>query len=78
MVQQPDDPRVPADLERVERLIQVLRGYSVIPALKAAQALLSGDPAWRRLRAPLQALDDRQCDALARELAPLALDPATD
>jgi 4-hydroxy-tetrahydrodipicolinate synthase len=78
MVQQPDDPRVSADLQRVERLIQVLRGYSVIPAVKAVHALLSGDAAWRRMRAPLQALDDRQCEALARDLAPLALDPSTD
>lgn len=78
MVQQPDDPRVPADLQRVERLIEVLRRFSVIPAVKAVQSLLSGDAAWRRVRPPLKALDDAECEALARAIAPLALDPSTD
>jgi 4-hydroxy-tetrahydrodipicolinate synthase len=78
LVQQPDSEQAGADLERVERLIAVLRRYDVIPAVKALQAITSGDAAWRRMRAPMRALDDREFDALARELAPLALDAASD
>ena len=78
LVQQPDSAEAVADLERVERLITVLRRYDVIPAVKAVQAITSGDAAWRRMRAPMRALDDRAFDALARDLAPLALDASTD
>jgi 4-hydroxy-tetrahydrodipicolinate synthase len=56
----------------------VLGGYALIPSLKAIQAMQTGDAAWRRMRAPLVALDDQHHAALARELAPLALDAAAD
>ena len=67
-----------ADLVRIERLLKVLGGYALIPSLKVIQAMQTGDAAWRRVRAPLAALDDERHAALALALAPLALDAATD
>jgi 4-hydroxy-tetrahydrodipicolinate synthase len=78
LVLEPDTAQAAADLARVERLLKVLGGYALIPSLKAIQAMQTGDAAWRRMRAPLVALDDQHHATLARELAPLALDAAAD
>jgi 4-hydroxy-tetrahydrodipicolinate synthase len=78
LVLEPDTAQATADLALVERLLAVLRGYALIPSLKAIQAMQTGDAAWRRVRAPLVALDDERYGTLRRELAPLALDAATD
>ncbi len=78
LVLEPDTAQAATDLVRIERLLKVLGGYALIPSLKAIQAMQTGDAAWRRVRAPLSALDDERHAALARALAPLALDAATD
>ena len=78
LVLEPDTAQAAAGLVRVERLLKVLGGYAMIPSLKAIQAMQTGDAAWRRMRAPLVALDDQHHATLARELAPLALDAAAD
>jgi 4-hydroxy-tetrahydrodipicolinate synthase len=78
LVLEPDSAQAAADLERTERLLKVLGGYALIPSLKAIQAMQTGDPAWRRVRAPLVALDDERYAALQRDLAPLGLNAATD
>jgi 4-hydroxy-tetrahydrodipicolinate synthase len=78
LVQEPDTAQAATDLERTERLLKVLGGYALIPSLKAIQAMQTGDPAWRRVRAPLVALDDERYAALQRDLAPLGLDAAAD
>ena len=78
LVLQPDDAQTPAALARIERLLRVLGGYALIPALKGVMAALHDDAAWLRVRAPLVGLDAAGLAALRAALAPLALDPAAD
>ncbi|WP_127997339.1 dihydrodipicolinate synthase family protein [Piscinibacter defluvii] len=78
LVLQPDDAQTPAALARIERLLRVLGGYALIPALKGVMAALHDDAAWLRVRAPLVGLDAAGLAALRTALAPLALDPAID
>jgi 4-hydroxy-tetrahydrodipicolinate synthase len=46
----------------------VLQQFTMIPALKAAIAYYSDDPAWVRVRPPLVELDDAQRNALVQAL----------
>ncbi|MCW5663321.1 MAG: dihydrodipicolinate synthase family protein [Piscinibacter sp.] len=78
LVLQPDGAQTPAALARIERLLRVLGGYALIPALKGVMAALHDDAAWLRVRAPLVGLDAAGLAALRTALAPLALDPAID
>jgi 4-hydroxy-tetrahydrodipicolinate synthase len=78
LVNEPDAPRTADDLARIERLLERLGGYALIPALKGIMAALTGDRAWLRVRAPLLALDAERYDALRAEIAPLGLDPSVD
>ncbi len=78
LVAQPDAPETPRDLDRVERLLTVLGGYSLTPALKGVMASLAGDRAWLAVRPPLVALTTDEFAALERALRPLGLDPAVD
>ena len=56
LVMQPDALTTPAERERIIKLLALLRGYSLLPALKGIMAILSGDDTWLRVRAPLVAL----------------------
>jgi 4-hydroxy-tetrahydrodipicolinate synthase len=78
LVNEPDAARTADDLARIERLLERLGGYALIPALKGIMAALTGDRAWLRVRAPLLALDAERYDALRAEIAPLGLDPSVD
>lgn len=78
LVLQPDDPATSAALARIERLLAVLGGYALIPALKGVMAALEDDMTWLRVRPPLVALDAAGLDRLRGALAPLALDAAKD
>lgn len=78
LVAQPDAPATPRDLARVERLLAILGGYSLTPALKGIMASLAGDRAWLAVRPPLVALSTDEFAALERALRPLGLDPAVD
>jgi len=78
LVTQPDAPATPAERERVVRLIELLGGYSLMPALKGVMALLSGDEAWLRVRAPLVALTEAEFKALETAIRQFGIDPASD
>jgi|SRR5581483_900067 len=78
LVAQPDAPGTARDLARVERLLAVLGGYSLTPALKGVMAAMVGDRDWLTVRPPLVALSAEEFAALERELRPLELDPAVD
>ena len=78
LVSAPDSPEAARDLTRIERLLGLLGGYALIPALKAIQAVQTGDMAWRRVRPPLVPLDDARTQALAAALAPVGLDRTQD
>lgn len=78
LVTQPDAPGTRNDLARVERLLALLGGYSLTPALKGIMAAITGERAWLAVRAPLVALSPGELAALERALRAIALDPAVD
>jgi 4-hydroxy-tetrahydrodipicolinate synthase len=75
---QPDAPGIARDLARVKRLLALLGGYSLTPALKGIMAVLSGERAWLRVRPPLVALADEGFAALEREIRAFGIDPNID
>lgn len=78
LVTQPDADTTPAERERVVRLIGLLDGYSLMPALKGIMAMSSGSQAWLRVRAPLVALTPDQFKALEKTIQAFGLDPQSD
>jgi 4-hydroxy-tetrahydrodipicolinate synthase len=66
------------DRDRVARLLGVLGGYSLTPALKGVMAMRSGDAGWLRVRPPLVALAADAFDSLQRELRAIGIDSDTD
>ena len=53
---------------RVNKIRNIFQRYPMIPALKEAIALQSGDTEWSRVRAPLIPISKNQSDALRDEL----------
>ena len=78
LVTRPDAPATPAERERVIVLLGMLDGYSLIPALKGIMALLSGEPGWLRVRAPLVALTAGEFEALENTIRDFGIDPESD
>jgi 4-hydroxy-tetrahydrodipicolinate synthase len=73
LVAEPDAPRTAAELEQVRRLLALLGGYSLTPALKGIMAALTGDTGWLRVRPPLVPLTAERCQALARDFRALGI-----
>ena len=78
LVTQPDAPATPVERERVIQLIGLLDGYSLMPALKGIMAMLSGEPGWLRVRAPLVALTADEFKALEKTIREFGIDPESD
>ncbi|UUZ75736.1 dihydrodipicolinate synthase family protein [Polaromonas sp. P1(28)-13] len=78
LVTQPDAAATPAERERVVKLIGLLDGYSLMPALKGIMAILSGDETWLRVRAPLVALTPDQLKALEKTIRAFGIDTKSD
>jgi 4-hydroxy-tetrahydrodipicolinate synthase len=62
----------------VVKLIGLLDGYSLMPALKGIMAMLSGDASWLRVRAPLVALTDAEYKALEKTITAFGIDTKSD
>lgn len=58
----------PQQQERLNQIRGIFQSYPMIPALKAATGIFSGEPAWGRVRPPLVALTEDQLNGLHREL----------
>lgn len=78
LVAQPSGPGAAADLQRVLALLQILPGYGLTAAFKAVMAMHTGQPGWRRVRAPLVALDDAAYARLGEQMRSVAIDPQRD
>ena len=78
LVTQPDAPTTPAERDRVVKLLGLLEGYSLMPALKGIMAMLSNDNSWLRVRAPLVALNPEQYRTLEKTLYASGLDLKSD
>lgn len=78
LVTRPDAPATPAERARVIELIGLLGDYSLMPALKGIMAMLSGEPGWLRVRAPLVALTAGEFTALEKSIREFGIDPESD
>jgi len=78
LVSRPDAPATARDLARIERLLALLGGYSLTPALKGIMAIVTGDRAWLAVRPPLVALSSEEFAALERAIRAFGIDPAVD
>jgi 4-hydroxy-tetrahydrodipicolinate synthase len=67
-----DSPGDGETLEFVQRLIETLKPYSLMPAIKGVRAILSGDPNWYAVREPLIPLDDGAKRSLAAAVGALS------
>jgi 4-hydroxy-tetrahydrodipicolinate synthase len=73
-----DGPNAARDMARVKAFIDILGGYGMTAAFKGIMAILTNDPGWRRVRAPLVALSDAEFERLQGQMKAFALDPAQD
>jgi 4-hydroxy-tetrahydrodipicolinate synthase len=78
LVSQYDTPGAAQDLARTKGLLAILGGYALMPALKGIMTMLSGDPAWLRVRPPLVALTPERYAALEKQIRAFGIDPAKD
>ena len=78
LVTKPDAPTTPGELDRVVKLLGLLEGYSLVPALKGVMAALTGEEAWLRVRAPLVALGPDQFEALEKIVRAFGIDSQSD
>ena len=78
LVTQPTQPQAATDLARTHELLAILGGYGFTVAFKGIMASQTGNPGWRRVRAPLVALTDADCATLQEKMRAFALNPATD
>ena len=60
LIQGPASASAAADQQQVLDLLAILTGYGLTAAFKSTMALLTGQAGWRRVRAPLVALDEAQ------------------
>lgn len=78
LVTQPDAAETPAARERILKLLDILKPYSLMPALKAIMAMQSGDDAWLRVRPPLVALTPDEFKALEKSIIAFGLETESD
>lgn len=80
LVQGPDLAGAAADQARMAALLQVLLGgpWGLTAAFKGLLALRSGQPGWRRVRAPLVGLSDAEYGQLVAQWQALDLDRDRD
>lgn len=73
-----DAPGAADDQARVLKLLALLGGYALMPALKGIMTILSGDRAWLRVRPPLVALSDAELASLEQKVRAFGIDTARD
>ena len=76
MVKSHSGPRIEQDVATVTHVLNLVRPYSLMPALKGIMAHLSHDPRWLRVRAPLVSLTAAEQTALSKAWSSLQIDRA--
>jgi 4-hydroxy-tetrahydrodipicolinate synthase len=76
MVKSHSGPHIEQDVTTVTNVLNLVRPYSLMPALKGIMAHLSQDPRWLRVRAPLVALTATEQAALSKAWSSLQIDRA--
>ncbi|MEK8052871.1 dihydrodipicolinate synthase family protein [Ideonella sp. DXS22W] len=74
LIQGPKSASPQTDQRDVLDLLAILGGYGLTAAFKSTMATLTGHAGWRRVRAPLVALDDAAHDRLAAQWQAYGLD----
>lgn len=67
LIQGAASPGAERDAQDVKELLAILGGYGLTAAFKSTMTLLTGHDGWRRVRAPLVALDDAAHERLAAQ-----------
>ena len=78
LVMQPDAPSTSGERDRVVKLLDLLDGYSLVPALKGVMAALTDEEAWLRVRPPLVALTSDQFETLEQTVRTFGIDSQSD
>lgn len=78
MVAEFNGASAPLDMARCQQLLAILGGYGLTAAFKGIMAIATGNAGWRRVRAPLVALNDGELAKLAAQMKHFALDSAKD
>lgn len=76
MVKEHDGPNIAKDIQTIARVLDTVRPYSLMPALKGIMAGVSKDPDWLRVRAPLVALTPQALNELHNAWQALNIDAA--
>lgn len=76
MVKEHDGPNIAQDIQTIARVLDTVRPYSLMPALKGIMASVSNDPDWLRVRAPLVALTPQALNGLHNAWQALNIDAA--
>jgi 4-hydroxy-tetrahydrodipicolinate synthase len=74
LIQGSDTPAATQNQQQVLELLAILGGYGLTAAFKSTMALLTGHDGWRRVRAPLVALNDAEHRKLAAQWQDFGLD----
>jgi 4-hydroxy-tetrahydrodipicolinate synthase len=74
LIEGSDAPGAAVAQQQVLELLAILGGYGLTAAFKSTMALLTGHDGWRRVRAPLVALDDAAHEKLAAQWRAFGLD----
>ncbi len=74
----PDGVSHAADAQRIQAMLDLLKPFALLPALKGVMSVLHNDEAWLRVRAPLVALPPAQLALLKQSLQGFAVNPQTD
>ncbi len=78
MVAEHSGPSAERDMARTHEFLAILKGYGMTAAFKGIMAILTGHAGWRRVRAPLVALDDAEFARLQIQMKAFALDVNKD
>jgi 4-hydroxy-tetrahydrodipicolinate synthase len=62
------------DPKRIQEILEMLKPHSLMPALKGVMAVLSHDPTWLRVRAPLVAMTLDEYAKFAKEVDAFNID----
>ena len=78
MVAEHSGPTAERDMARTQEFLAILKAYGMTAAFKGIMAILTGHAGWRRVRAPLVAVDDAEFARLQAQMKAFALDPRQD